>query len=38
MMKREFYVLIEKGENGYLVAGVPELLGCHTQEQFLDLL
>jgi predicted RNase H-like HicB family nuclease len=31
MTKREFYVLIEKGENGYLIADVPELPGCHTQ-------
>ena len=31
MMKREFYVLIEEGEDGYLVADVPELPGCHTQ-------
>ncbi|MBE9478642.1 MAG: type II toxin-antitoxin system HicB family antitoxin [Chloroflexi bacterium] len=31
MTKREFYVLIEKGEDGYLIADVPELPGCHTQ-------
>ena len=31
MAKREFYVLIEEGEDGYLVANVPELPGCHTQ-------
>ena len=29
--KREFYVLIEEGEDGYLIADVPELPGCHTQ-------
>jgi len=31
MTKREFYVLIEKGEDGYFIADVPELPGCHTQ-------
>ncbi len=31
MTKREFYVLIEEGEDGYLVANAPELPGCHTQ-------
>jgi len=31
MTKREFYVLIEKGEDGYFTADVPELPGCHTQ-------
>ena len=31
MERREFYVLIEQGEDGYLIADVPELLGCHTQ-------
>ena len=31
MAEREFYVLIEKGEDGYLIADVPELPGCHTQ-------
>ena len=24
-------VLVEKGEDGYYVADVPELQGCHTQ-------
>jgi len=31
MTKREYYVVIEEGENGYLIADVPELPGCHTQ-------
>ena len=31
MAEREFYVLVEKGEDGYLIANVPELPGCHTQ-------
>jgi len=30
-MTREFIVLIEQGEDGYLIADVPELPGCHTQ-------
>ncbi len=28
---REFAVVIEKGEDGYYVASVPALPGCHTQ-------
>lgn len=27
----KFKVLVEKGEDGYYVADVPELQGCHTQ-------
>jgi predicted RNase H-like HicB family nuclease len=33
---REFYVVIEKDEDGYYVADVPELPGCHTQAKSLD--
>jgi len=33
---REFYVIIEEGEDGYYVADVPELRGCHTQGKTLD--
>jgi len=29
--KREFKVIIEQGEDGYFVASVPALPGCHTQ-------
>ncbi len=29
--QKEFHVVIEKGENGYYVASVVELPGCHTQ-------
>jgi predicted RNase H-like HicB family nuclease len=34
----EFSVLIEKDEDGYFVASVPALRGCHTQARSLDLL
>ena len=30
-MKSKFTVLIEKDEDGILVAKVPDLQGCHTQ-------
>lgn len=33
---REFYVIIEEGEDGYYVADVPQLHGCHTQGKTLD--
>jgi len=29
-------VVIEKDEDGYYVASVPELPGCHTQAKTLD--
>ncbi len=31
MLKMEFTVLIEKDEDGYYVAEVPDLKGCYTQ-------
>ena len=34
--KRKFTVLIEQDEEGYLVATVPGLRGCHTQAKSLD--
>jgi len=37
-MKREFSVVIEKDEDGYFVASVPTLKGCHTQAKSLDVL
>ena len=37
-MKREFSVIIEKDEDGYFVASVPTLKGCHTQAKSLDVL
>ena len=33
--QREFHVTIEKGEDGYYVASVVELPGCHTQAKTL---
>lgn len=35
-MTRDFNILIEEGEDGLLVASVPELHGCHTQAKSLD--
>lgn len=36
--KREFTVVIERDEDGYYVAHVPELRGCYTQAKNLDTL
>jgi predicted RNase H-like HicB family nuclease len=36
--KRKFTVLIERDEEGYYVASVPALRGCHTQAKTLDTL
>ena len=36
--KRRFTVLIEQDEEGYYVATVPSLRGCHTQARTLDTL
>jgi predicted RNase H-like HicB family nuclease len=33
--KRKFTVVIERDEEGYLVATVPALRGCHTQAKTL---
>ena len=35
-MPRKFTVLIEKGEDGYLISDVVELPGCHTQAKTID--
>jgi len=38
-MKRkvqDFNVIIERDEDGWLVASVPQLRGCHTQAKTLD--
>ena len=37
-MRREFSVIIERDSEGYYVATVPELRGCHTQAKSLDAL
>jgi len=36
--RREFDVVIERDEDGYYVASVPALRGCHTQARSLDAL
>ena len=33
---RNFTVVIEQDDEGYLVASVPDLPGCHTQARSLD--
>ena len=35
-MPRQFDVLIERDEEGYYVASVPQIPGCHTQARSLD--
>jgi predicted RNase H-like HicB family nuclease len=35
-MERVFNVVIERDSEGYFVASVPELIGCHTQAKSLD--
>jgi len=37
-MTKEFNVVIEKDEDGYFMASVPALRGCHTQAKSLDVL
>ena len=32
----DFNIIIEKGEDGYLVSEVIELPGCHTQAKSMD--
>ncbi len=34
--RREFSVIVERDEEGFYVASVPELRGCHTQARSLD--
>ena len=33
---RQFDVVIERDQEGYYVASVPQLPGCHTQARSLD--
>ena len=37
-MTKVFNVVIEKDEDGYFIASVPGLRGCHTQAKSLDVL
>ncbi|PMB06325.1 hypothetical protein CEN49_15850 [Fischerella thermalis CCMEE 5273] len=34
--KREFYVVIERDEDGYYVGEVPQLKGCYSQGETID--
>ena len=36
MIEEEFNVIIEQDAEGYYVASVPSLRGCHTQAKSLD--
>ena len=36
MEGREFYVVIEKDEDGFFVGEVPQLKGCYTQSKTRD--
>lgn len=33
---REFTVIVERGEDGYLIGSVPELRGCSSQGRTMD--
>ncbi len=35
-VQRQFDVVIERDEEGFYVASVPQLPGCHTQGRTLD--
>ena len=35
-MQRQFDVIIERDSEGYYIASVPQLRGCHTQANSLD--
>lgn len=35
---QEFHVVIEQDSDGYFVATVPELAGCHTQAKSIEIL
>lgn len=35
-LKANLDVIIEKDEDGYFIASIPELPGCHTQAKTLD--
>ncbi|MFO8112612.1 MAG: type II toxin-antitoxin system HicB family antitoxin [Desulfosalsimonadaceae bacterium] len=35
-MKRDFYVIIEKDEDGFFVGDVPTLKGCYSQGKTIE--
>ena len=35
-MARHFHIVVERDSDGYYVASVPTLPGCHTQARSLD--
>ncbi|MFH1390854.1 MAG: type II toxin-antitoxin system HicB family antitoxin [Candidatus Diapherotrites archaeon] len=35
-MEKKYKVIIEKGEDGYFIAEVPELPGCYSQGETLE--
>ncbi len=35
-MKKEYTIIITQDEDGYYIADVPELQGCHTQARSID--
>lgn len=37
-MSHDFHVVVEKDADGWFVASVPALRGCHTQAKSLDVL
>ena len=36
LLQKQFKIVIEKDEDGYFVASVPSLPGCHTQAKTLS--
>ncbi len=36
MLNREFYVVIERDEDGYYVGEVPQLTACYSQGRTID--
>jgi predicted RNase H-like HicB family nuclease len=36
LLQRQFDVIIERDDEGFYVASVPQLPGCHTQARSLD--
>ena len=35
-MAKKYTIIVEKGEDGYLISEVVELTGCHTQAKSYD--